>query len=224
MAATETTGGTEQAITSVLFDADGVVQQSRPGFPESLRRMLPNTERGAEFLRDLSAAELPTLTGERDFLTVMAKVMRQWECSGTAQEMARLWTRLDVSPDVVELISELRAAGVGCYLATNQQAYRAAYMTGELGYDGIFDEQFYSCRIGLAKPNPRFFDHIIAAIGGEPAAALLIDDNEANVLAARSVGLSAQTFVLTQGVARLRQILAESGLPIAGRPSRCSSE
>lgn len=210
-----TTSHAIQPVEAVLFDADGVVQQSRSGFPDRLRELLPNPDLGDEFLRDLFAAELSTLTGQDDFLTVLADVMQSWGCGGTAQEMATLWTRLDVSPEVIALIAELRAAGVVCYLATNQQAYRMAYMTKELGYDKVFDGQFYSCRLGVAKPDPLFFERILATIQVEPAAALFIDDNELNVVSARSVGLQAETFVLSEGTSRLRQIFTEAGLPVA---------
>ena len=71
------------------------------------------------------------------------------------------WHWFAAEPAVVALIGELRAAGIGCHLATNQQAYRRAIMQDERGYGEWFDQTFYSCDLGLAKPDPAYFRAIL---------------------------------------------------------------
>lgn len=55
---------------------------------------------------------------------------------------------------------------------------------------------FFSCRIGLRKPDVAAFQHVIAAMGARAETTLLIDDSSANCAAAKSLGM--QTLHLTR--------------------------
>jgi putative hydrolase of the HAD superfamily len=92
------------------------------------------------------------------------------------------------------MIGKLRSNGILCCLASNQQSYRAQYMSTELGYSEHFDKEFYSCDLGFIKPDSKFFNSIISVIGGPPSTILFIDDQESNVLAARAVGIKSEIF------------------------------
>lgn len=87
---------------------------------------------------------------------------------------------------------ELRAAGFGVHLATNQERRRAAYMREVLGYDELFDSSYYSCDLSHLKVEPEFFEAVIADLGVPADEVLPGDDREKNVLVARDVGLRAE--------------------------------
>jgi putative hydrolase of the HAD superfamily len=57
-----------------------------------------------------------------------------------------------------------------------------------------FDALVYSCRIGVAKPDPRAFEICAERLGVEPGDVLFFDDTERNVLAAREAGMRAEVF------------------------------
>jgi glucose-1-phosphatase len=59
------------------------------------------------------------------------------------------------------------------------------------GFESLFDQAFYSYRLGLRKPNPEIFHKVIALGGINPAYTVFIDDLHENVEAARSAGLQA---------------------------------
>ena len=121
------------------------------------------------------------------------------------------WNCFAADPAVVELIARLRASGIGCHLATNQQAYRRAIMQ-ERGYGEWFDQTFYSCDLGLAKPDPAYFRAILGSIEVPASSVLFIDDNESNVAGALSVGLQAEVYDLSSGVDSLVDLLRRYGL------------
>lgn len=52
----------------------------------------------------------------------------------------------------------------------------------------------YSCRIGVAKPDPRAYEICAAELGVDPRDVLFFDDQERNVAAAREVGMTAEVF------------------------------
>ena len=62
------------------------------------------------------------------------------------------WGRIEPLPQTRDLVTAVRAAGVPCYLATNQDNLRASYMRRLLGYDELLDGTYYSCEVGAAKP------------------------------------------------------------------------
>ncbi len=54
-----------------------------------------------------------------------------------------------------------------------------------------FDAMYESCLVGLRKPDPALFRHVLTSMGVPADRALFIDDIPANVHAARSVGITA---------------------------------
>jgi putative hydrolase of the HAD superfamily len=62
------------------------------------------------------------------------------------------------------------------------------------GWSPGFDRRFYSCRLGLAKPDPAAYEAVLADLGATPQSVLFIDDRAENVLAATALGLHAVRF------------------------------
>ena len=196
----------------VLFDADGVVQQTPPGWEAELHATLGSPPFAEDLLRELFVAELPALAGDSDFAEVTREVLDRFGLAERTEAVLAFWTRLELDVEVTALIRELRAAGAACFLATNQHELRRAYMSTSLGYDELLDGQLYSCDLGVAKPDPAYFTAALERIGYSPGSALFIDDREPNVLGARSAGLRAEVFHLSSGVGALRSIMVTHGL------------
>ena len=152
----------------VLFDADGVVQQTPPGWEAELHATLGSPPEVERLLVELFTAELPALAGERDFTEVATEVLERWGLADRTDAVLAFWTRLELDQEVTALIRELRAAGAACWLATNQHELRRAYMSTSLGYDELLDGQLYSCDLGVAKPDPAYFTRAVAQIGCDP--------------------------------------------------------
>jgi putative hydrolase of the HAD superfamily len=202
------------AVTTVLFDADGVLQRPSRDWWSRLTSLVPGDGEG--FIADLMAAEKPALVGKVDFRDAVGDVLRRWGSPVTVDEALAPWSWFEAEPSVVALIQSLRAAGVPCHLATNQQGYRRAIMQDERGYGAWFDRTFYSCDLGLAKPDPAYFRAILGVLEVPASSVLFIDDNVANVAGAASVGLQAEYYDLADGVPALVELLRRYELPISG--------
>ena len=57
-----------------------------------------------------------------------------------------------------------------------------------------FDRRFYSCRLGLAKPDPAVYEAVLDDLGATPQSVLFIDDRAENTRAATALGLQAVRF------------------------------
>ena len=189
-------------IRHVLLDADEVVQH--PGrwddAAESLTaRLTP------EFLADVGELQQPALRGEIDVLEAFDSLARQHGIGiDPAGLVAAMWGSIVVDPESLALVDELRVAGYGVHLGTNQDSHRARFMRETLGYDDVFDVGVYSCDIGVAKPETAYFQKAVSLIGAPAETVFFVDDKQANVDGARAVGLVAERWELAEGHDRLR--------------------
>lgn len=195
------------AIRAVLFDADGVLQRSG-AFPDYVRDRLGWSEEDFRgFLTELFAHPLyeGCLEGRSTFLEVIEAVLDSRTCPVAPQEFMGDWHRIGIAavPDAFDLVAQLRASGVICALATNQDPERAAFMDEALGYARCFDHSFYSCRVGVKKPSPAYFRHALATLDLPPAAVLFLDDHPANVAAAQKIGINAEIITPSSDLAEV---------------------
>jgi glucose-1-phosphatase len=59
-------------------------------------------------------------------------------------------------------------------------------------FKGLFHGAYYSCELGMRKPNADIFEHVITRHGADPACTLFIDDSIQHVEGARQAGLPAE--------------------------------
>jgi HAD superfamily hydrolase (TIGR01509 family) len=195
----------------VLFDADGVIQSNRAGWMEELTAWAGS--RNEEFLLAVSAADVACLTGA-DFSAAMRDVLRQFEINAPLEDVIDRQFWIEVRQPMLAAVRAVRDLGLRCGLATNQQNLRGAYMRNSLGFEKIFDEQFYSFEIGFAKPEAGYFQTIMNRIDVSPNRVLFIDDHDGNVAGAREIGIHSELFPSDGGVAALTPILARYGVQL----------
>ncbi|GAA2120781.1 HAD-IA family hydrolase [Nocardioides bigeumensis] len=206
-------------IRHVLLDADGVLQDLPGGWYAAMEPYLG--ERAREFLHQSWEDELPMLAGEGEFLPLLEGHLREFGVhSPVEQVFADVWCRIDRIAESFTVVDDLRRAGYGVHLATNQERNRAAHMRHVLGYDDLFDVSCYSYDLGVAKPDPAFFREAARRIDANPAEILFVDDNANNVDGARTAGLAAVHWDFTQGHTVLLGLMEAHGVRTGsvGRP------
>ena len=102
------------SLAAVLFDADGVVQHPAVEWGDALASVLDSDADVDRFLRDLFAAEQPTLRGQGDFPSIVAEVLARWGCAGRSAHVLRVFQDIVVDRAVLQVVAELRQAGVWC--------------------------------------------------------------------------------------------------------------
>jgi putative hydrolase of the HAD superfamily len=207
--------GSAAGIDAVLWDADGVLQRAPGGREESMRPAVEGRVEDVDgFLAEAVREERHALTGEVRWAEVLPRLLERWGIADALDDLLDAWLRIEPVAESREVVRRLRAAGIGCYLATNQDEQRASYMQRELGYDALLDGAFYSHVLRAAKPDAAFFDAALGRLGLPVERVLLVDDNEEYVDAARRLGLAAVLWCADDDVRALLDQLAAHGLPL----------
>jgi putative hydrolase of the HAD superfamily len=103
-----------------------------------------------------------------------------------------MWSRINV--EMIDWLEKVHAAGWTTALLSNMQFDMAAHARKNFAWFAHFDYQILSCELRLIKPDAAIFRHTVERLGVRPQEALFVDDREANVEAAREVGLHAIQF------------------------------
>jgi len=84
---------------------------------------------------------------------------------------------------------ELRAAEAKLALCTNKKEYLARRLVSTLGIASLFDGVAGGDTFAFHKPDPRHITELIRMVGGDPSAAIMIGDSEADIAAASAAGV-----------------------------------
>jgi putative hydrolase of the HAD superfamily len=196
-------------VRAVLWDADGVLQRL-PGFDE-LWTFLPEETRLSLLAGTFGSDMADVLVGHIDMAARVDRQLVEHRLSDSdANAVRATWTDFPPVSEARTVLARLRRQGVVCVLATNQDTLRERHMHPV--YDNLVDRSYYSCSIGLAKPDAGFFQHIAEDLGLSPEEMLFIDDSGVNVEGARTVGLRAEVWHHRDGIDRLESLLSAHGL------------
>ena len=103
----------------------------------------------------------------------------------------RSW--LSINPGTIEVLADLKAGGTRLALLSNAGADFGSYLRhGPLG--GFFAAFYVSGELGLLKPHPEIYRHVLDDLGISAAQAVFIDNREANVRGAEAVGITGHLF------------------------------
>jgi putative hydrolase of the HAD superfamily len=110
---------------------------------------------------------------------------------------------------MIELMRELKDRGYRMAMLTNNVREWEPLWRSMLPVDEIFELVVDSAFVGMRKPNPEIYELTIERLAGPgPEQCLFIDDIEANVETARSLGMSAVHYrEPEQAIAETRQLL-----------------
>jgi 2-haloacid dehalogenase len=112
-------------------------------------------------------------------------------------------------PGTVDVLAELRGAGVRLVALSNWSAEMFPLALERYDFLAWFEGIVISGDVGVNKPDPRIFVHLLERFAVEPEATVFVDDIAANVEAAAALGF--HTVWFSDAVA-LRRELARIGL------------
>ncbi len=167
-------------ITTVIFDADGVINNAHMAFSEVLDKQhnLP-FEATANFFK---GPFLECERGEKDMREVLPEYLKKWQWPSSLDDFIEIWFNCEHSIEdaIIEHVKKMRGLGVGCYVATNQEKHRANYMLENMGFKNHFDGLYSSARLGALKPSQEFFERLLKELVKQPSEVVFWDDSQDN--------------------------------------------
>ncbi|QFG25546.1 HAD family phosphatase [Actinomadura sp. WMMB 499] len=180
----------------IVFDLYGVIARTQS--PEAVRRIESLAGRSGPAFWDAYWSCRPAYDAGQEstaYWTNVAAALGTEFPDVPALIEADLDSWTDVDDRMVDLVGELADEGRTLGLLSNIIGDLVPRIEERHGsWLARFDALTYSCRIGVAKPDPRAYRICAERLGVDPADVVFFDDTERNVLAAREVGMRAEVF------------------------------
>lgn len=197
--------------TTVVFDLGGVLIDWDPRYAY---RQMGGTEAEIEhFLEHVATSEW---NHQFDAGRPFADGIAEWRARFPehADWIEAWWSRWPdmlggAIAETVEILGELRAAGVPLYALTNWSAETFPIARERFDFLGWFEGIVVSGEVEMAKPDTEIFEHLMDRFEIDPGDAVFIDDSLPNVRTADELGFHALPFT---DPAALRRDLARLGL------------
>ena len=123
-----------------------------------------------------------------------------------ANQLARFIERMSVAwrvvPTTVDLLHRLRAKGHPLFCLSNMHPASTAFLERSFTFWNVFTGTVISCQVGLCKPEPEIYAHLLERHGLAGPETIFVDDLEPNLAAARAFGIRTIKFVDASQCAR----------------------
>ncbi|MCH2511729.1 MAG: hypothetical protein DSY79_03650 [Chloroflexi bacterium] len=116
-----------------------------------------------------------------------------------------IWSGLLSADEAMESFVKELGADHHLVLASNTDATHFAYSREHFSVVQAFDRFFLSYEMGLLKPDPAYFHHVLYGLWASPANCIFIDDRPENVRSARNLGIIGLVF---ESIDKLKSDLA----------------
>jgi putative hydrolase of the HAD superfamily len=131
----------------------------------------------------------------------------------TFEQFTDAWNRaLDPTPILEQSMLEALARNYRLALLSNTDPIHVAHIEKSYAFVKLFPVRIYSCAVAASKPDPIIFREALRGLKAKAEDAAFIDDVEAYVQAARSLGLTAIQFKSPE---QLGADLAATGVQLA---------
>jgi 2-haloacid dehalogenase len=202
-------------VKAVVFDLGGVLIDWDPRY--LYRKLLDDEAAVEEFLATVcTLAWNAEQDRGRPFAEGVAELVERHPAHAAAiTAYHERWAEMlgGAVDGTVEVLAELRAAGVPVYALTNWSAETFGFARERFEFLEWFDGVLVSGEERMIKPDPAIFRLLLDRFGLDAEATFYVDDSEQNVAAADRLGFDAVRFTTPAQLRRdlvARRLLARS--------------
>lgn len=182
-------------LRGVVFDLDGVLADSfgvmREAFAVAHREVVGEGEPPFEEYSRHLGRYFP------DIMTIMGLPLEMEE--PFVRESYRLADRVRLFDGVVDMLQQLRGAGIRCAVATGKSGPRARSLLAGLGIAEFFAHIVGSDEVARPKPAPDIVLRAVELLGIGREEAVMIGDAVTDLASARSAGVTAVAALWGEG-------------------------
>lgn len=189
---------------TLIFDVDGVLIHGYHTDPARIRpwdaNLLADTgvdpdRFRSEFIFDIFTKKV--IIGELSLVEALERRLPSLGYKRSPMQFIRYWLEHDsvLNQDLLASIRALKSrVDIRLIIATNQEHLRANWLFNHLRLCELFEDIFYSARVGTRKPDPAFYRFVDAKLGHQSQPPLFFDDSPAVIAGARNAGWEAVLF------------------------------
>jgi phosphoglycolate phosphatase len=196
---------------TVLFDLDGTLIDHFAAIHRCHAYAMRKLGRREPTLAEVRAAvgggldeAIAKLAGRENVAAALPLFLEHWDA-----------TNLDdvvLLPGAKELLTELKAAGACSAVLTNKRGPAARQACTHLGLDPLLAGVFGAGDVPWIKPDTRFTQHTLTAIGSEAATTAMVGDSPFDLATAQNAGLA--FLGVTTGTHTAEELRAAGGVEI----------
>lgn len=198
-------------IKAVVFDFDGMFANEGGRFSEKFvqRYGIPMEKVTEFFKREFGDC----LIGKADLKEEFSKYLEEWGLADVSwEEIEDLWFRegVVIEDQMIELIKKLKAKGIVCVMASNNEKQKKVFFNENYAMSEIFDHVIFSCDAKAKKPNEEFVKYMLERVQLAPEEILFCDDREDNIEELRKRGFNTHMYTnLDSFLMKLRKLGVE---------------
>lgn len=187
-------------ISTLLFDIDGVIIQYEKQFTETLDDSIYKNPVDviSEFYNGQINVECDK--GYKDPVKEIELFTKKIGWAGSSEEyLIHQYTFESqyIDYELLHNIKLFRKKGFKCYIASNQNNFRKAFLKKVMKAEEVFDNSFFSCDFGFVKPERKYWECIYQKLLKdnpklEKSDILFLDDSFKNIESAADFGITAQ--------------------------------
>lgn len=179
-------------IRNIIFDVGNVLVEFRwedtmrdHGFRGERLERLRRATLGSAMWDELDRSALSDDEILAGFISndpeIEADIRLMWQYNG---EMIRCYD------DTWDWICGFREKGYHCYILSNYSAYTYRLTREQLAFETLMDGSLFSFQVNQVKPEREIFESLLERFSLKAQECVFIDDNRANVEAAKALGFS----------------------------------
>lgn len=188
-------------IKVVIFDVDGVLIPTKRRFSITLAEKHDiSLEKTLPFF---TGPFQECLIGNKDLKETVAPYLDEWGWTKGVEALLDYWFELEseINKELINYVQELRAKGVLCFIATNNEKHRFQYMLDKLGFSYSFDKTYASAHLGHKKPSQDFFAKMFGELSNiQKNEILFVDDDEENIQGAKDFGIHTEFYTTLENL------------------------
>lgn len=208
--------GCQPSHPAIVFDFGGVLLHWDPRY---LYRKLFGTDLDAmeRFLAEVGFAEWNREQDRgRPFAVGVTELSRRFpQYADLIRAYDERWEESIAGPiePTIRILAALKQAGQALYGLSNWSAETFQRIRPRYAFFDWFDTIVISGEVGLIKPDPRIFQTFLSRVGRAAEECLFIDDGEANVAVASSLGFDVIRYSSAEQLERelIRRALLKPG-------------
>ena len=203
---------TQDKIEMLIFDAGHVLidfdwKIVKSGFAERAKRPYQDLAAVMGHLSSLGYEH-----GRISTVEFLAELNNQLQSDLTLEEFKAIWIlSLEENLAMAKLLESLKQQVSKMYLLSNTNEIHWNEIHSRFNIARHFDELVLSHTLGLAKPDPEIYEHVLELSGISASKSLFIDDLEINVRAAEQLGINC---ILFRGIEDLKSKLTSFGFSV----------